>query len=198
MTIDRKHSIGIFCDHISAVIETKHPRDVSILLGTIQDLGFIDLFGKMIPDQCITFDTDTDVHLGIAHGHTMGIGPLVEPSTAGSADGKDDFIRSIFLGLTMGYRLNRFFGWIDIRYRCIRNDGYTLGQGIDKVHHGIEVGIRSQVFQYGLLHMQIILKTLLLQIIIWVVPFFGRTIMHQDLISLFDIIQKRIIIIKLG
>ena len=187
MAIDSQNTITVFSDHIASFIEAEHAGCISIVAGFVQDLRLIDPLGECFPDFIWQLDTYTDIHLVVCAGNMIVFTPLLEHAVADSAYGKDNRLSFDVFFLPL-------LGKDDIMAFFIHVTDHSLGFNIHMTIHGMNqfehraiVGISAKMFDFCLLHMQVMLETQCLQLIVRMVDFLVCAIAHQNLICLADV-----------
>ena len=128
MAIDRENSGGVFHNHLPALVEAEHARDVSVLLGTVPDFWLVDLMGKIIPYHAGKLDANTDIHLVVFQRNTVLRTPFGKKAAAHTADGKNDMLRRDAVLYAFAFIMHSMSGFVHIGHVGIRQNGYMFLQ----------------------------------------------------------------------
>ena len=190
MAIDRENSGGVFHNHLPALVEAEHARDVSVLLGTVPDFWLVDLMGKIIPYHAGKLDANTDIHLVVFQRNTVLRTPFGKKAAAHTADGKNDMLRRDAVLYAFAFIMHSMSGFVHIGHVGIRQNGYMFLQKSRHFSHGLEIGVRSQMLELGLRHMQVILQAFFLQLVVGHEALCRRAEVLQNTVCLLDVIQN--------
>ena len=198
MPIDGKYPIGVFGNNQSAVVETEHTDDVTVLFGTVPDFRFIDFFGEVLPDHCRKLDPHANIYLIIGKRYLVPFAPVGEEQAASPSNRKNNPVGSTGLLPILIGKLDCVGVLVYIGDTGAGQQGHLIPQRIDQMHHCIKVGVGPQVLELRLAHVKVKLQAAFFQFIIGHEPFGGRPKADQDAVRLLNIVDHRCIRQKFG